>query len=222
LPFSRAGSRAGPTGSRGIGLLLALAFLGTGGVGRTFFDLPPTRGLYLPTAYTLSRGETQVQFFAFTSPTNPLEFFAFEYGLSNAFMLGARPISALFGDIRIWGKYHVGTAEAVSLAIPFGVNVLVPAPAWSVHGGWVLSWRVLPFLTLHPGLDMAFSPGMVLRPHLGLDLDLWTNLKLVVEVDGEEPYVTAGLLARVMGFVQLQVDTPLPTVRLRVSVSGRF
>ena len=143
-----------------------------GGTGRTFADAPPTRGLYWPTAYTLRRGETQVQLFAFTSPTNPLEFFEFEYGLTDSFQLGVRPVSAVFGDVRVWGKYGVGTTGAVSLAIPFGVDVLLPAPAWSVHGGWVLSWRVLPFLTLHTGIDLAFAPGMVLRPYAGLDLDL--------------------------------------------------
>lgn len=203
-------------------MLLALAVLGAGALGRTFLDLPPTRGLYWPTAYNLSRGETQVQLFAFASPTNPLEFFEVEYGLSDSFQVGLRPVSALFGDVRVWGKYHVGTTDPVSLAIPFGAAVLIPAPAWSVHGGWVLSWRVLPFLTLHPGLDLAFTPAMVLRPYAGVDLDLWTNLKLVLELDGEEPYVTAGVVLWAFGFVRLQVDTSLPTVRLRISVSGRW
>lgn len=207
--------------------LVVVAFLITVGpqlapVGQTFFDLPPTRGLYFPTAYTLSRGDTEIQFFAFTAPTNPLEFLEFEYGLSDAFTFGARPVSALFGDVRVWGKYRVGTTGPVSLAIPFGVDVLVPVPAWRVHGGWVLSWRVLPFLTLHPGLEMGFAPGMSLRPYAGVDVDLWTNLKLVLEVDGDDPYFTVGALVWMFGFVKLQIDTPLPSIHVRISVAGRF
>lgn len=188
----------------------------------TFSDLPPTRGLYRPTAYVLRQGETEIQFFAFTSPTNPLEFFSFEYGLSSAFTVGTRPVSALFGDVRVWAKYHVGTTGPVSLAIPFGVDVLVPVPAWRLHGGWVLSWRVLPFLTLHPGLEMEFTPGMSLRPYAGVDVDLWTNLKLVLEIEGDDPSFTVGALVGMFGFVKLQIDTPLPSIHLRISVTGRF
>lgn len=198
------------------------AFVGVSASGGSFWDEPPTRGLYRPTAYTLARGETQIQFFAFASPTNPLEFFEFEYGLSDSFQLGLRPVSAFFGDVRLWGKYHVGTTGPVSLAIPFGVDVLIPVPSWVLHGGWVLSWRVFPLLTLHPGIDLAFVPQMSIRPYLGVDLDLWTNLKLVLELDGEEPYVTVGVLLWAFGFVRLQADTSLPAVRLRISVSGRF
>ncbi|MEW6216462.1 MAG: hypothetical protein AB1543_02130 [Candidatus Bipolaricaulota bacterium] len=190
--------------------------------GRTFLDAPPTQGLYKPTAYTLARGETQIQFFAFTSPTNPLEFFEFEYGLTDAFQLGMRPVSALFGDVRVWGKYHVGTTGPISLAIPFGVDVLIPVPSWALRGGWVLSWRVLSFLTLHPGLDLSFTPAMGVHPYLGVDLDAWWNLKLVAELDGEEPYVHVGILIWAFGFVRLQVDTPLPIISLRITVTGRF
>jgi hypothetical protein len=196
--------------------------IGVPALGRSFWDAPPTRGLYRPTAYNLFRGETQIQFLAFASPMNPLAFFEFEHGVSDSFQFGMRPISALFGDVRLWGKYHVGTTGPVSLAIPFGAEILVPVPSWTVRGGWVLSWRVLPVLTLHPGFELSFVPAMGLHPYLGADLDLWTNLKLVFELDGEEPYVDVGLLAWLFGYVRLQVDTPLPTVAIRISVTGRF
>lgn len=205
----------------GVALLVSVGPLFAASRG-TFSELPPTRGLYRPTAYVLRQGETEIQFFAFTSPTNPLEFFEFEYGLSSAFTIGMRPVSALFGDVRLWGKYHVGTTGPVSLAIPFGVDVLVPAPTWRVHGGWVLSWRALPFLTLHPGLDIGFAPGMSLHPYAGVDVDLGPNLKLVLEVDSDGPSVTVGGLVGMFGFVKLQLDTPLPTLHLRISVTGRF
>lgn len=196
---------------------------GTGlGAGRTFAEALPTRGLHRPTAYNLARGETQVQLFAFASPTNPLAFFEVEYGLSDAFQVGFRPVAAFFGDLRGWGKVHVGTTGNVSLAIPFGVEVLVPSWAWTVHGGWVLSWRALPFLTLHPGIDLLFSPAMSLQPHGSADLDLGRYLKLIVELDAEPPHVHVGLLAWAWGAVRFQVDTPLPAVSLRVSVTGRF
>lgn len=216
--------RRGLSAIRALGLsVLALAIgVGLPVEGRTFHEAPPTRGLYRPTAYNLARGETQVQFFAFASPTNPLEFFEFEYGLSEKFQFGLRPVSALLGFLRLWGKYHVGTTGPVSVALPFGVEVLIPAPAWTVHGGWVLSWRPLPLLTFHPGLELAFVPETSIRPFLGADLDLWTNVKLVLELDGEEPYLNVGVLLWALGFVRLQVDTPLPTVSLRISVSGRF
>lgn len=190
--------------------------------GRTFLDAPPTRGLYKPTGHTLARGETQIQLFSFSSPTNPLAFFEFEYGLSDAFQLGVRPVSALFGDIRVWAKHRVGTTGPIALAIPFSVDVIVPTLSWALRGGWVMSWRVLPFLTLHPGLDLVFVPAMSIEPYAGLDLDVWRDLKLVVEVDGHDPYVHVGILLWAFGFVQFQVDTPLPAVLLRISVSGRF
>ncbi len=203
-------------------LALLVAAIAGGGVGRTFLDAPPTRGIHHPTAYTLARGETQVQFFSFTSPTNPLAFLEFERGLTDAFQIGFRPVSAFFGTVRAWAKHHVGTTANVALAIPFSVDVLIPTWSWELRGGWVLSWRVLPFLTLHPGIDLAFAPGMSLEPYLGVDLGLGRNLKLVVEVDGQDPYVHLGVLVWAFGFVQFRVDTPLPTVSLRVSVSGRF
>jgi len=196
--------------------------IGAPALGRSFWDAPPTRGLYRPTAYTLSRGEAQIQFFAFASPTNPLSFFEFEYGLSDALQLGTRPVSAAFGDIRIFGKYHVGTTGPVSLAIPFSAEFLVPTFSWGVRGGWMLSWRVLPFLTLHPGLDLAFAPAVGLDPYLGTDLDLWSNLKLVLELDGEEPHLDLGILARLLGIAEIRADFSLPWSGLRISVSGRF
>lgn len=189
---------------------------------RTFGDAPPTRGLYKPTAYTLAGGEFQIQFFAFSSPMYPLSFLEFEYGLSDAFQLGLRPVSAFFGDVRLWGKYRVGTSEALSLAIPFGIDVFIPSPAWKLRGGWVLSWRASPLLTFHPGIELSFSPAMGIHPYLGADLDLGRILKLVVEVEGEEPHVTVGLLAWLWEGVLVQVDSPLPSVSLRISVSGRF
>ncbi|MCX7751077.1 MAG: hypothetical protein N2320_06050 [Candidatus Bipolaricaulota bacterium] len=207
----------------GVLILGILALVGkTWGAGPTFADAPPTRGFHRPTAYPLTRGETQVQLFAFSSPTNPLAFFEVEYGVSDSFQIGFRPIAAFFGDLRGWGKVHVGTTGAVSLAIPFGVEVWVPSWAWALHGGWVLSWRVLPFLTLHPGIDLAFSPGMSLQAYGSADLDLGWYLKLIVELDGEPPYVHVGLLAWVWGVVLFRVDTPLPTLSLRVSLTGRF
>lgn len=48
--------------------------------GHAFWDARPTRGLYKPTAYVLARGEVEIQFFAFASPTDPLGFLRFEYG----------------------------------------------------------------------------------------------------------------------------------------------
>jgi len=208
--------------ARWVGVLLGIVAVLWCGAARTFLDAPPTRGLNWPTAYTLAQGETQIQFFSFASPTNPLAFFEFEHGLSDVFQLGMRPISAFFGDVRVWAKYHVGTTGPMALAIPFSVDVLIPTLSWALRGGWVLSWRVLPFLTLHPGLDLAFMPQMVLQPYAGVDLDVWRDLKLVVEVDGQEPHVHVGFLLWAFGFVQFQIATPLPSVQVRVSVSGRF
>jgi len=196
--------------------------IGSPALGRSFWDAPPTRGLYRPTAYTLSGGEVQIQFFAFASPTNPLAFFEFEYGLSDTLQLGTRPVSAAFGDIRIFGKYHVGASGPVALAIPFSAEFLVPTFAWRVRGGWMLSWRVLPFLTLHPGLDLAFAPAVRLDPYLGTDLDLWSNLKLVLELDGEAPHLDLGILARPFGIAEIRADLSLPWSGLRISISGRF
>lgn len=204
-----------------LGLVAPLAGPGFG-AGWTFAEALPTWGLHRPTAYNLARGETQVQLFAFAAPTNPLAFFEVEYGLSDAFQLGFRPVAAFFGDVRGWGKVHVGTTGDVSLAVPFGVEVTLPSWAWAVHGGWVLSWRVLPFLTLHPGINLLFSPGMSLQPYGSADFDLGRYLKLIVEVDAEPPHVHVGLLAWAWGAVRFQVDTPLPAVSLRVSVTGRF
>lgn len=203
-------------------IVLVVTTLFCPGSSRTFHDAPPTRGLYWPTAYNLSRGETEIQFFAFASTTNPLAFFEFEYGLSDALQLGLRPVSALFGDVRLWGKVHVGTAGPISLAIPFGTQVLIPVPSWNLYGGWVLSWRVLPFLTLHPGIELAFVPAMEIRPSLGVDLGVGRNLKIIVEADSTPPRFRFGVLSWLFGFVRLQVDTPIPSVSLRVSVSGRF
>ncbi|QAA76158.1 MAG: hypothetical protein BIP78_0392 [Candidatus Bipolaricaulis sibiricus] len=200
----------------------AVSLAGTVAVGRTFLDAPPTRGLYRPTAHNLSRGETQIQFLAFSSPTNPLEFFEFEYGLSDVFEVGARPVSALFGDVRVWAKYHVGTTGPVSLAIPLGLDVRFAAPAWAARAGWVLSWRAFRWVSLHPGLELTFVPAMGIYPYLGAHFDVWTNLKLVLEIDGEDPYLTVGALVWMLGFVRLQIDTPLPSVQLRISITGRF
>jgi hypothetical protein len=63
---------------------------------------------------------------------------------------------------------------------------------------------------------------MGVHPYLGVDLDAWRNLKLVAELDGEEPYVHVGILIWAFGFVRLQVDTPLPIISLRITVTGRF
>ena len=205
-----------------LAVLLAVLAVETGGEGQTFLDAPPTRCLYRPTAYNLGRSEVQIQFLSFESPTNPLAFFEFEYGLSDAFQLGLRPVSALFGDVRLWGKVHVGTAGLISLAIPFGAQVLIPVPSWNLYGGWVLSWRVLPFLTLHPGIELMFVPAMEIRPSLGVDLGVGRNLKIIIEADSTPPHFRFGVLSWLFGFVRLQVDTPIPSVSLRISVSGRF
>ncbi|HEU68471.1 MAG TPA: hypothetical protein ENN53_04555 [Candidatus Acetothermia bacterium] len=121
-----------------------------------------------------------------------------------------RPVSALFGDVQAWGKVHVGTTGPVSLATPFGVEILVPVPSWAVRAGWVLSWRALPSLTLHPGLDLGFVPATGILAYLGVDFDPWTNFKLILELDGEEPYLDIGLLAWLLGVVRFQVDVSLP------------
>lgn len=192
------------------------------GAGSAFWDAPPPRGLHRPTAYVLPRGKVEVQFFAFASPTNPLEFFQFEFGLTDSVQVGMRPLSALFGDVQAWGKAQVGTSGPVSLAIPFGLQLLIPIPAWSLHGGWVLSWRVLPFLSLHPGISLVFYPALRMEPYAGVHLDVGRNVKLVLEGGVGPPHFSAGILVWAFDSVRLQIDTPLPTVHLRISVTGRF
>lgn len=196
--------------------------IGVAAAGSSFWDAPPTRGLYRPTAYVLGRGETQIQIFSISAMTNPLAFLEFEYGLSDVFQLGTRPVALAFGDVRLFGKYHVGTTGPVSLAMPFTVELLIPTLSGGATGGWVLSWRVLPLLTLHPGLDMPVFPVAGIHPYLGVDLDLLPDLKLVVEVDGSPPYVDLGVLARFFGLVTVQVDFTLPWSGLHLSISVRF
>lgn len=203
-------------------LLFACGAFAAPALGRTFWDAPPTRGLFRPTAYNLFRGEVQVQLFAFSSVTDPFSFFEVEYGLSDALQLGTRPVPVLFGDVRLFGKYRVGTTGPVSLAVPFGAHVLIPTLAWRIHGGWVLSWQIPPLLTLHPGIEFSLGPATVITPYLGATVDVGANLKLVLELDGEEPYVDLGALLWLFGFVKLQVDFSVPWDGIRISITGRF
>ncbi|MFH1610184.1 MAG: hypothetical protein ABID40_06120 [Candidatus Bipolaricaulota bacterium] len=157
--------------------LVVGALIGVPASGSSFWDAPPTRGLYRPTAYVLARHETQVQIISISAMTNPLAFFEFEYGLSDVLQLGTRPVALAFGEVKLFGKYHVGTTSPVSLAIPFTAELVIPSLAWGVAEGWVLSWRVFPLLTLHPGIELPLYPVHGLHPYLGADLDLFPDVK---------------------------------------------
>ncbi len=90
----------------------------------------------------------------------------------------------------------MGATGLVSLAIAFRTGISIPLLAWGPYGEWVLSWVVSPLLSLHPGFVVSVVPPVTVCPYLGVTLGPLPNLKLILELDGEEPYLDEGRRAR--------------------------
>ncbi len=200
-----------------VGLVLAVVLPA---VGSQASEFSPIRAAGWPTAHNLKSGQFQVEFFSI--PPEPLSLLQVDIGVTDRVQLGIRPLAAAFGDIGLFGKYGLGGAEALKLAIPFQVAFQVPSWTFSIHGGWVVGWPVLPWLTVHPGLLLRLHPGIGVRVHVVLQVHFFPQFQVWGAVSGPDIEVGLGGALWLAPFVFVEGNWRSGEGAFRLALGTRF
>lgn len=172
----------------------------------SFVEAPPTQALYRPTAYTLRAGEWEVGIPFILAPL----VVSVGYGLTESFELRTMPLSFLYGQFGLSGKLALPLGTGFDMALPVGATVQFDPLAFLWSAGAVFSLDAGSQLTLHGGVSGGMAQTLYVLPYAIVDYDVLPNLKLVTEVGLYPLSGVAGVLLRLLDFLELRVGVGFP------------